>query len=60
LSDFKRDMRLFHITWGVKKETRLMVQYLGKKIYPMPVKGDWYEIREFFKLKCPHAYVIQN
>lgn len=60
LKDFKRDMRLFHITWGVKKETRLVVQYLGRKTYRLPVKEDWYEIREFFKLKCPHAYVIQN
>jgi hypothetical protein len=60
LEDFKRDIKLFHITWGVQKETRLAVQYLGKKTYRLPVKKDWYEIREYFKEKCPHAYVAQN
>jgi hypothetical protein len=60
LKDFKRDIKLFHITWGVQKETRLVVQYLGKKKYRFPVKEDWFEINEFFKLKCPHAYIIQN
>ena len=51
IKDFKQDIALFHIPLGTKKETRLVVRYMNKKKYNLPVKDDWYTIRELISGK---------
>lgn len=55
LKEFRSRISFMHIPLGEKKETRLMVRIDNKKTYNMPVKGDWYIIRELLREKCPGA-----